>query len=393
MQLSQLVQSIAESPTLAVSALAAKMRSEGKDVIGFGAGEPDFDTPQHIIDAACQALNEGHTKYPKPSSGLPILKQAIKNKLKRENNLDYEVSQITATVGGKMAGNLLMKTLINPGDEVIIPVPYWVSYPEFVRLAGGQPIFVHGTEENGFCVTPEQIRAVITDRTRAIFLNYPSNPGGHMYSPDRVRAIADALVGTDVTVIADEIYDRLVLDDTEFLSFAAVSDDAYQRTITVNSASKTYSMTGWRLGFVAGNADVVKGVAKLDSQGSSGAATFSQVAYAAALNGDQSCVEEMRNAFVKRAARMHQLLNDIPGVRCQKPAGAFYAFPNVGGTFERVNVAGSSEFAQKLLAEANVAVVPGVAFGMDEHVRFSFATSTDNIETGLERMRTWIEKH
>ncbi len=393
MELSKLVQSIGESPTLAVSALAARMRSEGIDVVGFGAGEPDFDTPQHIIDAASEALNNGHTKYPKPSSGLPVLKEAIKNKLKRENNLSYETNQITVTVGGKMACNLLIKTLINPGDEVIIPTPYWVSYPEFVRLAGGKPVFIQGTEDNGFCVTPEQIRAVMTDRTRVLLLNYPSNPGGHMYSPERVRAIADALVGTNITVIADEIYDRLVLDGTEFLSFAAVSDDACQRTITVNSASKTYSMTGWRIGFVAGNSDVVKGVAKLDSQGSSGAATFSQVAYAAALDGDQSCVETMRAAFVERAARMHQLLNDIPGVRCPKSAGAFYAFPNVGGTFKRLNVSGSAEFTEKLLSEANVAVVPGIAFGMDEHVRFSFATSMDNIEKGLERMRTWIEKH
>ncbi len=393
MKLSRLVQSISESPTLAVSALAAKMRADGKDVIGFGAGEPDFGTPQHIIDAAAAAMNNGATKYPKPSSGIPELKSAIQDKLKRENNLEHDTDDITVTVGGKMACNLLIKTLIDPGDEVIIPVPYWVSYPEFVRLAGGTPVFVQGSEANGLCVTADQIRAAITDRTRVLMLNYPSNPGGHMYHPDLVRSIADAVAGTNVTVIADEIYDRLVLDGTEFLSFAAASDDAYARTITVNSASKTYSMTGWRIGFVAGNRDVVKGVAKLDSQASSGAATFAQHAYAAALNGDQSCVDEMRTAFIERAACMHERLNAIRGVHCLKPAGAFYAFPNVGGTYERLGVSGSTDFSQKLLAEANVAVVPGVAFGMDDHVRFSFATSMDNIDTGLERVRAFVEKH
>jgi aspartate aminotransferase len=390
MNLSKRVQSIGESPTLAVSAKAAKMRSEGIDVVGFGAGEPDFPTPAHVIAAAEKAMADGLTKYSKPASGQPIVKEAICGKLKRENGLDYAPDQVVVTAGGKMAGNLLMQALIDPGDEVIIPVPYWVSYPEFVKLAGGVPVYVEGNEANGFCVTPDQIQAAITDRTKVMLINYPSNPAGHMYTPDQVRALAKVVEGTDVTVLSDEIYDRLILDGQPFLSFAAASDDAYRRTITMNSASKTYSMTGWRIGFIAGDRTIVKSVAKLQSQGTSGAATFTQIAYAAALSGDQSCVDEMRKAFAERAGYMHAKLNAMPGVRCPKPEGAFYAFPSVGDTFAGLGVDSSFAFAEKLLAEAEVAVVPGGAFGMDANVRLSFASSMENIEKGLSRILRFV---
>ncbi len=390
MKLSDRASSIAESPTLAVSAKAAQMRADGIDVIGFGAGEPDFPTPPHIIAAAKKALDDGQTYYPKPASGIPILKDAIRGKLSRENGLTYKANEVVVTVGGKMACNLVFQALLNPGDEVIIPVPYWVSYPEMVKLAGGTPVFVAGEEANGFRVTPDQIRGAMTDRTRVLLLNYPSNPAGHMYSPDEVRAIAAQMAGTDVVVISDEIYDRLVLDGSEFLSFAAVSDDAFQRTLTLNSASKTYSMTGWRLGFVAGDSALVKAVAKLQSQGTSGAATFAQVAYAAALDGDQGCVTTMRDAFVERCSFMVDALGAMDGVQCYRPNGAFYVFPNVSGTYARLGVSSSAEFAERLLEEARVAVVPGSAFGMDSNVRLSFATSMKAIQEGLRRIATFV---
>jgi aspartate aminotransferase len=388
--LSQRVRSLAESATLAVSAKAAKLKSEGVDIISFGAGEPDFTTPPHIIEAAKAALDAGETKYPKPASGLATLKQAIQGKLRRENNLEYETKQIVVTVGGKDGCYLALHALIDPGHEVIIPAPYWVSYPEMVKLAGGTPVFIQGDPTNDFRVTPDQIRSAITTKTRAIFLNYPSNPGGHMYSPDQVRDIAAVLAGTDVVVLADEIYDRLVYDGHEHLSFAAVSQDAYDRTITLNSASKTYAMTGWRLGFAAGNRDVIKGIAKLITQDTSGAATFSQHAYAAALSGDQGCVDTMRTEFTKRRAIMCDGLNAIDGVHCRPPGGAFYTFPDVGDTYRSLGVSGSVDFAGKLLEKAGVAVVPGAAFGMDRHVRLSFATSTEQIVAGLQRLADFV---
>ncbi|MEE9296357.1 MAG: pyridoxal phosphate-dependent aminotransferase [Phycisphaerae bacterium] len=390
MNLSKRVQSLAESATLAVTARAAQLRSEGVDVISFGAGEPDFATPEHIIEAANKALADGHTKYSKPASGLAAVKKAACAKLKRENNLEYGTDQIVITAGGKNACHLVLQAIVDPGDEVIIPVPYWVSYPEIVKLAGGVPVFVQGTQENNFCVTPQQIRAAMTDRTRALIMNYPSNPAGHMYTPDQIRALADVLRGSEVTVISDEIYDRLIYGGRVFLSFAAVSEDAYQRTVTINSASKTYSMTGWRLGMIAGGRDLVQAAAKLQSQNTSGAVTFAQLAYAAALEGDQSCVEKMRDAFYERGRFVHARLNAIEGIQCNEPQGAFYVFPDVSGVYEKLGVDGSQSFAGRLLNEAHVAVVPGGAFGMDANVRISFATGMDQLEKGLTRLADWI---
>ncbi len=386
MKLSERIQSVAESATLAVTARAAQMRAEGIDVISFGAGEPDFPTPPHIVEAACKALTDGQTKYSKPASGLAALKKAVCGKLDRENGLEYSPQQVLVTVGGKDAAYLVMQALLDPGDEVIIPAPYWVSYPEMAKLAGGVPVIIEGKQEAGFCITPDQLRNAITDRTRLFIFNSPSNPGGHIYDADQTRAIAEVLSGTDVAVISDEIYDRLVFTDAELLSFAAVSADAYQRTITLNSASKTYSMTGWRLGFAAGPVELTKAMAKLQSQDTSGAATFSQVAYAAALNGDQSCVAAMREEFARRGRFMCDRLNAIDGVRCNPSGGAFYSFPDVSGTYARLGVTSSHSFAAKLLEEARVAVVPGGAFGMDANVRLSFAIGMDQIESGLDRI-------
>jgi len=378
---------------MAVTARAAQLQREGIDVVAFGAGEPvDFGTPPHVVEAAKRALDEGQTKYPKPSSGLPVLKEAICTKLERDNHLAYTPHQVVVSVGGKDACYMILHTLINPGEEVIIPVPYWVSYPEMVRLAGGVPIFVHGRADNGFRLTAQQIRNAVTERTRVLIMNYPSNPGGHMYSPQDVRETADMLADTQVAIIADEIYDRLVYGGREFLSFAAAGEDAYHRTITINSASKAYAMPGWRIGFAAGPTDVIAAMAKFQSQNTSGAATFTQIAYAAALTGDQSCVEKMRAEFEKRGRYMHQRLNEMPGLTCPEPEGAFYCFPNVSGTFRTLGVNSSHTFAARLLNEAHVAVVPGGAFGMDDHVRLTFATSMNRIEEGLDRLARFVAR-
>lgn len=386
MKLSQRVQALAESATLAVAAKAAQMKAEGIDVLSFGAGEPDFDTPNNVKDAAKRALDAGQTKYSKPASGIPDAKKAVCTKLKRENHLDYDPSQVIVTAGGKIACALAIQALIDPGDEVIIPVPYWVSYPEMVMLAGGTSVFLEGDESNSFKFTPEQLEAAITPKTRMLIFNSPSNPGGFTYSPDEVRAIAAVTAGKDLIVLSDEIYDRLVFGDQKFLSFAAVSPQAYEQTLTMNGGSKTYSMTGWRVGYVAGPQPIIKAMAKLQSQGTSGACTFVQHGLIEALTGDQGEVERMRVEFEKRGRHIYERLNALPGISCPKPTGAFYVFPNVSGTYAKLGVKGSLEFAAKVLEEARVAVVPGVAFGRDDCVRFSFACGMEQIDKGIDRL-------
>ncbi len=386
MKLSRRVLELAESATLAVSAKAARLKAEGADVIGFGAGEPDFDTPVHIRQAGIAAIEAGQTRYSKPASGLPAAKQAVCTKLSRENQLRYAPEQVIITAGGKMAIYLAVHAIIDEGDEVIIPSPYWVSYPEIVKLAGGTPVFVSGREGNDYKLTPDCLQAALSDRTRMFILNSPSNPSGVTYAPEEIRALADVLQGHELVVLSDEIYDRLLYDGQTTLSHAAVSDKAYAQTITINSASKSYAMTGWRVGYAAGPVEIIKAMAKLQSQSTSGAATFNQLALAAGLTADQAAVESMRKEFERRAHFMYARLTSIPGVRCPKPTGAFYCFPNVSGTFAGLGVSGSAEFADRLLDEAGIAVVPGVAFGMDEHVRLSFATSMEQIDEGLKRI-------
>jgi len=392
MKLSKRVQMLAESATLAVSAKAAAMKKQGIDVVGFGAGEPDFDTPVNVKEAAKKAIDAGQTKYATPASGILPAKEAVCSKLKRENNLTYEPGQVLITVGGKEALFLAFCALLDEGDEAILPVPYWVSYPEQIRLAGGKVVPVVGSEANGFRLTPDQIAAAITPRTRVLVLNYPSNPGGFCYSPEEIRAIADVVVRHDLIVFSDEMYDRLLYGNQRFLSFAAARPEAYERTITFNAGSKTYSMTGWRIGYAAGPKDIIAAMARLQSQTTSGPATFNQVALAEALTGDQSSVERMRKEFERRAEYMYTRLAAMPGVRCVQPTGAFYAFPNVSGTYRKLGVKGSVEFAAKALEEAKVAVVPGIAFGSDEHIRLSFATGMDQIQKGLDRLERFVSQ-
>lgn len=392
MILSKRVTALAESATLAVSSKAAAMKKQGIDVISFGAGEPDFDTPANVKDAAKKALDEGKTKYATPASGILAAKEGVCAKFKRENGLTYEPSQVLITVGGKEALYLAFSALINEGDEVILPAPYWVSYPEQIKLNGGVPVILSGAEANSFKLRPDEIAAAITPKTKVLVLNYPSNPGGFCYSPEEVRAIADVVVKHDLVVFSDEMYDRLLYGDQKFLSFAAARPEAYGKTVTFNAGSKTYSMTGWRVGYAAGPKEIIGAMAKLQSQTTSGPATFNQWGLAEALQGDQSSVEKMRQEFEKRAQYMHQRLNELPGVRCAQPTGAFYAFPNVSGTFKKLGVKGSLEFSSKVLEQAKVALVPGIAFGSDEHVRLSFATGMEQIKKGIDRLAEFLSQ-
>ncbi|MHC5110346.1 MAG: pyridoxal phosphate-dependent aminotransferase [Planctomycetota bacterium] len=390
MRLSRRVTQLAESATLAVSAAAARLKAEGVDVVGFGAGEPDFDTPDHIKAAAIDAINAGHTKYAKPASGSPQAKTAICHKFKTENNLDYAPEQVIVTSGGKMALALIMQAMLDVGDEVVIPKPYWVSYPEMAKMAGGKPVFLSGPADYDFKLRPEDLDAVITDRTRIVILNSPSNPSGVTYHPAEIEALVPVLQDRDILVISDEIYDRLLYDGQQTISYASINPKTYAQTITVNSASKTYAMTGWRLAYAGGPVDLIKAMGKIQTQTTSGAVTFNHHALVAALTSDQSPVENMRKEFEVRARHMWERLTALPGVTCPRPTGAFYCFPNVSQTYDRLGVAGSVAFATRLLEKAAVAVVPGAAFGMDGNIRLSFATSMEQIDKGLDRMRDFL---
>lgn len=390
MKLARRILELAESATLAVSAKAARMKAEDIDVIGFGAGEPDFPTPDHIKRAAIAAIEAGHTGYSKPASGIPAAKKAICRKFSRENQLQYAPEQIILTAGGKMTCYLAIHAVVNPGDEVIIPKPYWVSYPEMVKLAGGVCVFVTGSEDNDYKLSPDDLANCITDRTKLVLLNSPSNPSGVTYTPDEIRALAGVLQDRDLNVMSDETYDRLIYDGHATFSYAAVSEKAYAQTITVNTASKTFSMTGWRLAYAGGPVEIIKGMAKLQSQSTSGAVTFNQHALIEALDGDSGPSEVMRKEFERRGKHMWKRLTAMPGFRCPRPTGAFYCFPNVAAAYAKIGVGGSAEFADRLLEEAKVAVVPGVAFGLDEHVRLSFAASMEQIDEGLNRIERFV---
>ncbi len=387
MNLSTRSAELSESATLAVAAQAAQLRAAGKDVIGCGAGEPDFKTPQHIRDAAKRALDEGHTSYAKPASGIPSARAAVCTKFLRDNRLTYQPSQTIVTLGGKEALYLACAALLNPGDEALLPVPYWVSFPEQIRLCGGRVVPIHPADPTSLRLTPDQIAAAVTDKTKVLIFNSPSNPGGFAYNPDEVRAIAAALSGRDIIVFSDEMYDRLRYGDRqEHLSFAAVSDEWYNKTITFNAASKSHAMTGWRVGYAAGPEPIIKAMCKIQSHTTSGAATFIQHALGEALTGDQQHVETMRQEFEKRGKHMAARLNALKGVTCIQPSGAFYCFPDVSGAYRDLGVTDSSAFCQTVLEKVQVAVVPGAAFGSDSHVRLSFANSLENIDAGLDRL-------
>ncbi len=393
MHLADRVNKIKPSPTLAIDAKAKALKSQGLDVIGFGAGEPDFDTPDNIKEAARKAIETGFTKYT-PVGGTDELKDAIIAKLKRDNALDYARNEISVACGAKHSLYNISQALVQEGDEVIIPAPYWVSYPDQVILAGGKPVFIETDEGAAFKITPEQLEKVITKNTRALILNSPCNPTGSTYSLDELKSLGEVCLRHDFAIITDDIYERLLYDNQTFYNIATALPALQPRVIVVNGVSKTYSMTGWRIGYAAGPADLISAMTKMQSQSTSNPCSIAQKAAVEALNGPQHAVASMVVEFEKRRTYIIDRLNAIPGVSCFKSTGAFYAFPNFsqiyGKSFEGKVICNSTDFAAYLLEQARVALVPGIAFGADKFVRLSYSTSMRNITEGLDRIDTAV---
>ncbi len=392
MQLSKRVQAIKPSPTLAVTARAAKLKAEGKDIIALGVGEPDFDTPQHIKDAAIAAINKGFTKYT-AVGGTPSLKQAIIAKLKRDNGLDYTAKQILVSCGGKQSFFNLALAVLNPGDEVIIPAPYWVSYPDIVIIAEGKPVIVPAGIEQGFKLTPAQLAEAITPRTKMVVINSPSNPSGAVYTLAELKALGEVLrKHPHVLISTDDMYEHIALTDEKFANILNACPDLYPRTMVLNGVSKAYAMTGWRIGYAAGPENIITAMENVQSQSTSNPTSISQVAAEAALNGDQACITPMLKAFRERHVYLVNSLNKIPGLRCIMAGGAFYAFPDARGAIASLHAKGKlkeatdAAFTEYLLEQAGVAVVPGSAFGSEGYIRLSFATSMDNLEQAIARI-------
>jgi len=382
-QLAQRATSLTPSLTLAIDAKAKKLKADGVDVCGFGAGEPDFDTPQHIKDAAIKALTEGFTKYT-PSSGIPELRAAIAEKLKADNGLDYKPSQIIVNCGAKHSCYNVILATCQAGDEVIIPAPYWLSYPEMVKMADATPVIVPTSEETGFKITPDQFREAMTPATKLIILNSPGNPTGSVYTREELQALADVALEEDILMLSDEIYEKITYDNTEFVSLASLNREIYNLAITVNGFSKAYAMTGWRLGYVAAPEPIAAAIDSMQSHSTSNPTSFAQKGALAGLKGDQSFIGDMVKAFSERRAYMHDKLSSIPGITCVKPMGAFYMLPNISSFGLK-----SPAFCEKLLDQQKVAAVPGIAFGSDAHIRLSYACSMENIQKGLDRLATF----
>src|SRR5580765_2517643 len=379
-KISRRAASLSPSLTLAIDAKAKQMKADGMDVVGFGAGEPDFDTPQHIKDAAIKALNEGFTKYT-PASGTPELRQAIADKFKRENGLTYKPSQVIVSNGGKHSCFNVICATCEPGDEVIIPAPYWLSYPEMVKLAGAKPVILQTTDKTEFKVTPEQLRAAITPNTRLFILNSPSNPTGSVYTPEETKALGDICVEKGVLIMSDEIYEHLLYDGAKVKSVASFSQAHYDHTIVVHGLAKAYSMTGWRLGYLAAPEPIAKAIDAIQSHSTSNPTSFAQKGGVAALNGPQDHLKSWLAEYAKRRSFAHKRLNSIPGISCVNAKGAFYLFPNISKLGLK-----STEFCARLLDQEKVAAVPGIAFGADDYLRISYATSMASIEKGLDRL-------
>ena len=395
MQLSRRVTSIAPSPTLALNAKADALRAQGMDIINFGAGQPDYPTPENICQAGIKAINDGFTRYT-PVAGTPELKQAIINKFKRDNGLTYSMDQVMVNVGGKHSSYLIMQAVIDEGDEVIVPAPYWVSYPPMVILAGGQPVILPTREQDGFKLQLADLERAATAKTKAIFLNSPSNPTGGVYSEEELKPLVDFCADKGILMISDEMYEPIIFDGRSFTSTAALSPAAYDWTMTLNGVSKAYAMTGWRIGYMGGPEDVIKACAKIQSQSTSNPTSIAQKAAEEALNGPQEIVGEMNQSFERRRNLIMDLIAELPGITCFRPEGSFYAFPSfhayygkkVGGK----EIKGSQDMADYLLEEASVAAVPGVAFGEDACIRFSFAISDAEIEKGMASVKAALAK-
>jgi aspartate aminotransferase len=380
METASRLQHLTPSLTLAVDSKAKAMLAEGHEVYGFGAGEPDMDTPEHIKAAAIKALQEGRTKYT-PSSGIPDLRTAISQKFLKDNGLDYKPGQVIVSTGAKQSCFNAIAAVVNEGDEVLIPAPYWLSYPEMVRIVGGEPVVVQTREENNWKLTPEDFENAMTPRTKMIILNSPGNPTGSVYTREELKALAEVAAEEDIFILSDEIYEKLTYDGAEHVSVASVSPEAYDLTITVNGFSKAYSMTGWRLGYLAAPEPIARAIDSMQSHMTSNPCSFAQYGALAALTGDQQCVSDMRDEFDIRRQYMFERLTQIQGVTAVRPLGAFYVLANVSALGLK-----SQNFADRLLSKASVAVVPGIAFGDDRTVRLSYATSLDIIKTGLDRI-------
>ena len=390
-QLSERVQRIKPSPTLSVTARAAELKAAGRDIIGLGAGEPDFDTPDHIKEAAIKAIRDGFTKYT-AVGGTPALKKAVIRKFERDNGLHYEPKQILVSCGGKQSFYNLAQALLNTGDEVIIPAPYWVSYPDMVLLADGTPVIVEAGLEQGFKLLPEQLAAAISPRTRLVVINSPSNPTGVAYTRAELVALGEVLrPHPQVMIATDDMYEHILWSAEPFANIVTACPDLYERTIVLNGVSKAYAMTGWRIGYAGGPAPLIDAMTNIQSQSTSNPTSISQVAAQAALEGDQSCITTMVNAFKARHDYLLEALNAIPGVQCLPSDGAFYAFPSFQGVIDTLDGVGDDlQLAEHLINEAGVALVPGSAFGSAGYLRLSFATSMENLAEAVRRLRTLV---
>ena len=384
MKLAARVSQVTPSIPLAIAAKAKAMKAEGIDVCSFSAGEPDFDTPAHIKAAATKALDEGKTKYG-PAAGEPKLREAIAHKLKNDNGLNYKSENVLVTNGGKHSLYNLIVALIDPGDEVIIPSPYWLSYPEMVTLVGGKSVIVETDASTGYKITPEQLKKAITPKTKLFVLNSPSNPTGMVYTPGEIKALAKVIVDADIYVVSDEIYEKILYDGAEHISIGSLGEEIFSRTLISSGFAKGYSMTGWRLGYLAGPVEIIKAASNIQGHSTSNVCTFAQYGAIAALESSQDCVEEMRQAFAKRRQVMFERLNAIPGLSTAKPDGAFYLFPDISKTGLK-----SLEFCNAILESHQVALIPGVAFGADKNIRLSYATDMETIEKGMDRLEKFV---
>lgn len=395
MRLARRVRELHPSPTLALTAKAKALRAAGRDVVDLCAGEPDFDTPENVKEAGIRAIEEGFTKYT-PVGGIDELKDAIIEKLRRDNGLEYTREEIIVSCGAKHVLYNIAQALFDEGDEVIIPAPYWVSYPPMVTLAGARPVIVPTVEEDGFKVTPMELERAITERTKAIIINSPSNPTGSVYRKEELASLYEVIKGRDIVVISDEIYEKLVYGDSSFSSFAALSDEAKDRTILVNGLSKSHSMTGWRIGYGAGRKEWIKAMTNIQSQSTSNPSSITQKAAVEALNGPQDALHRMVDEFDRRRRYVVERLNSMEGISCPTPEGAFYVFPNVRGIIGRAyrdrRILSSGDLAALLLEEALVALVPGEAFGAEGYLRISYAAAMEDLEKGLDRIEAFVEE-
>ncbi|GAB4073602.1 aspartate transaminase AspB [Barrientosiimonas marina] len=392
MELANRVKSLTPSATLAITAKANELKSAGYDVIGLGVGEPDFNTPAYILDAAEEAMRQGLTKYT-PSGGIPELKGAITAKLKRDNELTYASDEVIVTTGAKHALYTLFQVLLNKGDEVIVPAPYWVSYPEQVKLAEGQPVYVNADEQNDFKITPDQLKQAITPRTKAFIINSPSNPTGMMYNQQELEQLGNVCVQQNVLMISDEIYEKLIYSSDDHVSVAALSDEFKANTVIINGVSKSHAMTGWRIGYAAGPKDIIQPMTSLASHSTSNPASIAQYAALAAYRSDDQPVNQMREIFHERLNLMYDLLKDIPGISCVKPKGAFYLFPNIQEAVRKGGFDSADDWVKALLEEEKVALVPGSGFGAPSNVRLSYAVSTETLKEAAKRIRRFAEVH